>query len=177
MFEALFILTTIDAGTRISRFLLQEMLGSIYPPLGRPNWLPGALGTSVAVTAGWAGLVWTGSIGTIWPMFGIANQLLAVLALALVTTWLVNTGRGRYAWVTLLPMAFVTTTTLTAASQMLVWQVPALAADGKPGTALLSTVLTVFVVVSVCTLMVLAASRWLAVAGGMIPVRSEKADS
>src|SRR5262249_4368360 len=102
MFEALFILTTIDTGTRIARFLLQEALGKVHPKFERTDWLPGAVLATLVVTAGWAGLVATGSIDTIWPMFGIANQLLAVIALCLVTTLLVNTGRARYAWVTLL---------------------------------------------------------------------------
>src|SRR5207248_2083580 len=97
MFEALFILTTIDTGTRIARFLLQEALGKVYRPFERTDWVPGAVLATAVVTAGWGVLVYTGSIGTIWPMFGIANQLLAVVALALVTTRLVNTGRGRYA--------------------------------------------------------------------------------
>jgi carbon starvation protein len=119
MFEALFILTTIDAGTRIARFLLQESLGRVYKPFARQDWLPGALIASALVTFGYGWLIYTGSITTIWPMFGIANQLLAVLALALVTTWLVNSGRGRYAPVTVLPMLFVTSTTLTAGTQLI----------------------------------------------------------
>ena len=81
MFEALFILTTIDTGTRIARFLLQEALGKVYPPFEQTDWLPGAVLATALVTAGWGGLIWTGSIDTIWPMFGIANQLLAVIAL------------------------------------------------------------------------------------------------
>src|SRR5262249_37740806 len=88
MFEALFILTPIDAGTRIARFLLQEALGKVYPKFERTDWLPGACLATLVVTAGWGVLVWGGSINTIWPMFGIANQLLAVMALALVTTLL-----------------------------------------------------------------------------------------
>src|SRR5205823_15013724 len=110
------------AGTRMARFLLQESAGRIYKPLARPDWLPGALTASALVTAGYGWLIYTGSIATIWPMFGIANQLLAVLALALVTTWLVNSGRGRYAPVTVLPMLFVTSTTLTAGTQLIVFQ-------------------------------------------------------
>jgi carbon starvation protein len=120
MFEALFILTTIDAGTRIARFLFQETAGRVYAPFGRPGWLPGAIVASGLVTVGWCWLVRTGSIMTIWPMFGIANQLLAVLALALVTTWLVNNGRSRFAPVTILPMLFVCSTTLTASTEMVV---------------------------------------------------------
>ena len=119
MFEALFILTTIDTGTRIARFLLQEALGKIYPPFDRTDWLPGAVLSTALVTAGWGGLIWTGSIDTIWPMFGIANQMLAVIALAVVTTVMINAGRGRYAPLTILPMLFVITTTLTAGYQMI----------------------------------------------------------
>jgi carbon starvation protein len=83
------------------------------------------------VTGGWCGLVWTGSINTIWPMFGIANQLLAALALALVTTWLVNNGRGRYAWVTIGPMLFVLSTTLTAAVKLINGLFPHMIDDGR----------------------------------------------
>ena len=95
MFEALFILTTIDAGTRIARYLFQETLGKIHPKFARPDWLPGAILATSLVTGGWGILVHTGQINTIWPMFGIANQLLAVMALALVTTMLVNSGKGQ----------------------------------------------------------------------------------
>ncbi len=118
MFEALFILTTIDTGTRIARFLMHEVLGKFYQPLDRVDWLPGAIGCTALVTAAWGGLIWTGSIETIWPMFGIANQLLAAIALCVVTTVFIRDGRGRYAAVTLIPMAFVTATTMTAAFQM-----------------------------------------------------------
>ena len=119
MFEALFILTTIDTGTRIARFLLQELLGNIHPKFQRMEWWPGVWLSTALVTLGWGSLIWSGSIDTIWPMFGIANQLLAAIALCLLTTWLFREGRGRYAWVTILPMLFVTTTTLTAAAQMI----------------------------------------------------------
>jgi carbon starvation protein len=114
MFEALFILTTIDAGTRVARFLVGEFLGRFYEPLAHHDWLPGAVGSTLLVVCAWAYFIWTGSISTIWPMFGIANQLLATVALAVGTTILVNLGRARYTWVTLLPMSFVATSTLTA---------------------------------------------------------------
>jgi carbon starvation protein len=119
MFEALFILTTIDTGTRIARFLLQEALGKVYKPLDRVDWLPGAVLCTALVTAGWGVLIWTGSIDTIWPMFGIANQLLAAIALCVVTSVMVANGKGRYWPVTVLPLLFVTTTTITAAVQMI----------------------------------------------------------
>jgi carbon starvation protein len=118
MFEALFILTTIDTGTRIARFMVQELGGRISPKFGRQDWMPGAVISTGAVVVCWSYFIWTGSIDTIWPMFGIANQLLAAIALSVATTVMVNAGRGKYAAVTLLPMAFVMTTTLTAAWQL-----------------------------------------------------------
>ena len=114
MFEALFILTTIDAGTRVARFLVGEFLGSVYAPFARHDWMPGAAVSTFLVVAAWAYFIWAGSISTIWPMFGIANQLLAAVALAVGTTVIVNAGRARYAWVTIVPLAFVSITTLTA---------------------------------------------------------------
>ena len=114
MFEALFILTTIDTGTRVSRFLVQEFAGRFYKPFARVDWLPGTLLSSALIVCGWTYFILTGSISTIWPMFGIANQLLASIALAVGTTVLVNGGRARCAWATAVPMAFVSTTTLTA---------------------------------------------------------------
>jgi len=114
MFEALFILTTIDAGTRVARFMVGEFLGRLYKPLERPDWMPGAVITSALVVAGWAYFIRTGSVSTIWPMFGIANQLLAAIALCVGTTVIINSGRAKYAWVTITPLSFVATTTLIA---------------------------------------------------------------
>ncbi|HET6961193.1 MAG TPA: carbon starvation protein A [Terriglobia bacterium] len=114
MFEALFILTTIDTGTRVARFLVQEFLGKFYKPMEKTDWMPGTIFSSVLVVASWSYFIFTGNISTIWPMFGIANQLLAGIALCVGTTLIVNLGRARLAWVTLLPLAFVSTTTLTA---------------------------------------------------------------
>jgi carbon starvation protein len=170
MFEALFILTTIDTGTRIARFLLQETLGKAIPKFEQTDWLPGSILATAAVTAGWGALVATGSIDTIWPMFGIANQLLAVLALCLVTTLLVNSGRGRYAWVTLLPMLFVITTTMTAGSNMALQFASRLDAD--PLKWGLNLGLTLFVMVSVGLVVLMGAARWYGVASGMIQARN-----
>ena len=114
MFEALFILTTIDAGTRVARFILQEIGGYAYKPLGRTNWLPGTLLTSAVVVSAWGYLIYSGSIATIWPMFGVANQLLAAFALSVGTTVLIKMGKVRYIWATLVPMAFMVAVTLTA---------------------------------------------------------------
>ena len=174
MFEALFILTTIDAGTRIARFLLQEALGKVYPKFEQTDWLPGAVLASLIVVAGWGGLIATGSVSTIWPMFGIANQLLAVIALSLVTTLLVNQGKARYAWVTLLPMCFVTATTMTAGYQLInSWTKPIRAPlfDTRlpfPGSDvivknLLNTGFSIFIMFCVVALLLIAAGRWLAV--------------
>jgi carbon starvation protein len=114
MFEALFILTTIDAGTRIARFLVQEFAGRVWKPMERANWLPGALMATSLVVFAWAYFIWTGSVSSIWPMFGTANQLLAGVALAVVTIAIINSGKVRYVWVSLVPLAFVATTTLYA---------------------------------------------------------------
>ncbi|HEX8844947.1 MAG TPA: carbon starvation CstA family protein [Pyrinomonadaceae bacterium] len=114
MFEALFILTTIDTGTRVARFLVGEFGGRFYKKFEEPNWLPGSFITTALVVFGWAAFIWSGSISTIWPMFGIANQLLASVALCVATTILFNTGKGRYSWTTLVPLSFVATTTLVA---------------------------------------------------------------
>jgi carbon starvation protein len=182
MFEALFILTTIDAGTRIARFLVQEAMGNIHPKLGQTDWLPGAAFATLLVTAGWALLVETGSIDTIWPMFGIANQLLAVIALCLVTTLLVNSGKGRYAWVTVLPMLFVTATTLTAGVQMIPQfmarlDVPDPEFRWSPLKTALNIGLMVFVMACVAALLFHAAARWVAVLRGIIPVRPDEPPS
>jgi len=187
MFEALFILTTIDAGTRIGRFLLQETAGRVYKPFARPDWLPGALLASALVTGGWGWLIYTGSIDTIWPMFGIANQALAVLALALVTTWLVNTGRIRFAPLTLLPMLWVCSTTLSAGAILITDRFPMMIDRGHKfieagktdaGTKLvwtgyLSSALTIFVLASVGSLVLWATARWVGVLLKMVPVRRE----
>jgi carbon starvation protein len=93
---------------------VQEFGGRLWKPLGRVDWLPGTLLSTGLIVAGWTYFILTGSISTIWPMFGIANQLLAALALAIGTTILVNAGRARYAWTTAVPMAFVAATALTA---------------------------------------------------------------
>jgi len=114
MFEALFILTTIDAGTRIARFVMQEALGKVYKPFGRTTWLPGNLITSAVIVFCWGYFIYTGTIGTVWPMFGTANQLMATIALVVGTSYIINRGRRRYSWVTILPMTFVGITTLYA---------------------------------------------------------------
>jgi carbon starvation protein len=114
MFEAVFILTTIDSGTRIGRFLLQEFGGRIWKPFGRSDNLAASLTATVLIVLAWSYFIWTGNIASVWPMFGVANQLLAAVGLAVATTLIINIGRQKYAWITFLPLCLVATTTLTA---------------------------------------------------------------
>jgi carbon starvation protein len=118
MFEALFILTTVDTGTRVARFLLQELGSHVYKPLSKTGWLPGNIITSLMVVSAWGYLIHSGNISTIWPMFGVANQLLAAIALSVGTTFIIRSGKTKYAWTTFVPMVFMFTTTLTAAYQL-----------------------------------------------------------
>ncbi|MFL6283538.1 MAG: carbon starvation CstA family protein [Pyrinomonadaceae bacterium] len=153
MFEALFILTTIDTGTRVARFLVGEFMGRFYRRFEEPTWIPGASITTALVVAGWAAFIWSGSISTIWPMFGIANQLLAAVALCVATTVIINSGRARYAWTTILPLSFVATTTLVAGWMSITdnfWpmsQRPETAAQGYINTALTAILMAASVVI------------------------------
>lgn len=114
MFEALFILTIIDAGTRVGRYLLQEVGGMVYKPLGDAHWTPGIIFTSALISFAWGYLIFGGSIASIWPLFGLSNQLLASMALTIGTTMLLRMGKAKYTWVTLAPLCFMLVTALTA---------------------------------------------------------------
>ena len=114
MFEALFILTTIDAGTRVARYLTQEVLGTVYKPFARTDWWPGVFFTSALVCAAWGGMLLAGNITTIWPMFGVANQLLSAIALAIGTTFIMKRTKPVYALVTFVPYVFMMATTAVA---------------------------------------------------------------
>src|SRR3954470_14219843 len=161
MFEALFILTTIDAGTRVGRFLLQEFVGRFYEPFGRKEWLPGSITASAAIVLAWSYFIWNGSINTIWPMFGIANQLLAAVALAVATTIIINMGRARYAWVTAIPLAFVSVTTLTAGVLSIrdnFWPMAVATDASRHFQGYLNVVLTI--IMMVCVLVILTNALW-----------------
>jgi carbon starvation protein len=114
MFEALFILTTVDAGTRVARYVMHELLGKVYAPLGDQKSVPVGAFIAALVVSSWGYLIYTGNISTIWPLFGTGNQLLATIALAVSTVFLVNMGKGRYAWITAVPAFFVGCTTVMA---------------------------------------------------------------
>jgi len=160
MFEALFVLTTIDTGTRVGRFLLQEFVGRAWAPFGRPAWLPGAMVASAAIVAGWSYFILTGSISTIWPMFGIANQLLAATALAVGTTVLMREApKPTYALVTLAPLLFVGTTTITAGIQAIQTMYLPLAKT-DPRTGFINTALTALLLMGVIAILIGSAARW-----------------
>jgi carbon starvation protein len=164
MFEALFILTTIDAGTRIGRFILQEMIGKVYKPFGQTDWLPGNLITSLLIVSMWAYFIYTGSISSIWPMFGTANQLLAAIALTVSTSFIVNRGKAKYAWITLLPLIFVAFTTLTAGflNIMNIFY-PMLFVPKTQLQGSINLLLTVVIMGSVVVVMINAVPKWIAV--------------
>src|SRR5437016_3013391 len=136
LFEALFILTTIDAGTRVARYLVQELGGTLYPSLKELSWRPGSIGASLAVVGSWGYLLATGTVSTIWPMFGVANQLLGMLALCVGTTVLIKMEKPQYLWVTAAPMVVVVIITLSATYELVLFFVgeakAAPAGEGMP---------------------------------------------
>ena len=171
MFEALFILTTIDTGTRVARYVLQELLGKVHTPFANAKWVPGNLITTTLVVLGWGYLIYTGSISTLWPLFGTGNQLLATIALAVSTTFLINMGKAKYAWITAVPMLFVGVTTLTAgvlSIKNIFW--PLTKVPGKMFTGYLDSILMTMFVIGVILVLFGAARRcWMTLHGAPIP--------
>jgi carbon starvation protein len=163
MFEALFILTTIDTGTRIARFLIQELGGKAWPQFARQDWVPGTIISSGLTVMGWGYLIWTGNVDTIWPMFGIANQLLAVVALSVVGTVMSNAGRARYLWVVVAPMLFVTATTMTAGFQLIerFWALTKSTVPGDPFKGYMNVFLIIAMMVCVAIILWESFRRWI----------------
>jgi len=164
MFEALFILTTIDAGTRVGRFLVGEFIGRGFPKMADHSWVPGSIISTSLVVVSWSYFIATGSISTIWPMFGIANQLLATVALAVGTTVIISAGRRQYIWVTLVPMCFLATTTLSAGFLSVKNNFWPMAVGARPELQMqgyLNSIVTVIMMVSVIVILATAVQRWL----------------
>jgi carbon starvation protein len=162
MFEALFILTTIDAGTRIGRFIVQEALGKIYKPFAETHWLPGNLIASFLFVLLWAYFIYSGSVSTIWPMFGAANQLLATIALTVGTSFIINNGKKKYAWFTLIPMLFVGITTLTACWLNITHIYgPQIAIEGTRLKGVVNLSLTLIIMICAVTIILNALPKWI----------------
>ena len=162
MFEALFILTTVDAGTRIARFILQEAMGKVYAPFARTNWLPGTLITSFLIVFAWGYFIYSGSVSTIWPMFGVANQLLATLALAIGTSFLINSGKRKYIWITIAPMIFVGVTTVTGGiMNMINIYYPQMMEAKTRVQGTINTLLTGIILICVTLILIEASRKWI----------------
>jgi carbon starvation protein len=170
MFEALFILTTVDTGTRVARYVLQELMGRVHKPFANSAWLPGNLVATAVVVSGWGYLIYTGTISTIWPLFGTGNQLLATIALAITTTFLINMGKAKYALVTAIPMCFVGVTTVTAgilSIKNIFW--PLTFKPGQVFTGYLDSILMGIFILGVVLVVFDAVRRWIAVLNGAEP--------
>jgi carbon starvation protein len=171
MFEALFVLTTVDSGTRVGRFLLQESIGRVWPKFGDSNWMPGAMIASGLMVIMWGYFIWTGNISTIWPLFGVANQLLAMVALAVGSSMIINLGRAKYAWVTIAPLVFLSVTTLTAGVLSIRDNFWPLTSSPVPATYIQGYVDSIaMAIMLVCSVIILGAAlrRWMLVLSGKI---------
>ncbi len=194
MFEALFILTVLDAGTRVGRFMIQDALGHVWKPLGRTSWYPSILATSGLICAAWGYFLWQGvrdplgGINSLWPLFGIANQLLAAVALCVATTIIIKMHRAKYALVTLGPLAWLMTVTFTASWHKVFDQDPRigfLAQARQIATAggnarlifnnRLDAVVTGVLVVMVALILLESARQWLGFLSGRREARLKEA--
>ena len=155
MFEAVFILTAVDAGTRVGRFFLQEMIGKVIPKFADQEWVPGVIITSVLFTGSWGYLVYSGDIGSIWPLFGICNQLLASVTLLIGTTVILRMNKAKYAWITGVPGLFMTVITFWAGIWLIVNQY-------LPGGKILLATLSVIVMLLMLFVIYGTLRRWFA---------------
>jgi carbon starvation protein len=168
MFEALFILTTIDSGTRVGRFILAEFLGRAFTPFKDPNWLPGGFIATALVVIPWAYFIWSGQVNTIWPMFAVANQLLGCVALAVATTIIIKAGKAKYSWVTLTPMAFLAVNTFYGGFLNIRDNYWPLATGANPATHVQGYILSITTGVLIVLALVILGSavmKWVSVLG------------
>ena len=169
MFEAVFILTAVDAGTRVGRFFLQEMMGKVWPKFADKEWWPGVIITSVIFTGAWGYLVYSGDIGSIWPLFGICNQLLASVTLLIGTTVILRMNKTQYAWITGVPGVFMTIITFWAGIWLVVNQY-------LPAGQYLLAVLSVLVMFLMLFVIVGTVRRWIVLLGIHTTVKDEYGD-
>lgn len=169
MFEAVFILTAVDAGTRVGRFFLQEMMGKVWPKFADKEWWPGIIITSVIFTGAWGYLVYSGDIGSIWPLFGICNQLLASVTLLIGTTAILRMNKTQHAWITGVPGVFMTIITFWAGIWLVVNQY-------LPAGQYLLAVLSVLVMFLMLFVIVGTVRRWIVLLGIHTTVKDEYGD-
>jgi len=175
MFEAVFILTTIDSGVRIGRFVLQEYGGRVWTPLGRTDSIAASMSSTVLIAFSICYFIWTGSINTVWPMFGVANQLLAVVSLAVATTLVINIGRQKYAWITFMPLCFVAISTLAAGYLNIrdnYWPMAVGANADLVTQGYVNTICTAIMMVCAVVILIATTNRSVAVLTGRMPVLS-----
>lgn len=170
LFEALFIMTTIDTGTRVARFILQEALGNFYAPFKKVSWLPGTLICSLLITLGWGYLLYGGSINTIWPIFGVSNQLLATCALAIGTSVILRRSKKPlYGMITAIPMAFMAVTTVTAG-------IESMFTTYLPKGMILQTVLLFFMIVLIAIIVIDSVRSWFRAIDPSVPIYKDRID-